>query len=79
MTLVWLGALLLFGGVVFMAAQPLWRGRLSGGRPLRSAEPGLSGTLEPPRPAGGFSLKSNWPGLALVALGAVLLLAGAAF
>jgi hypothetical protein len=36
--------------------------------------------LEPERPpAGSFGIKSNWPGLALVALGAVLLLAGAAF
>jgi hypothetical protein len=35
--------------------------------------------LEPQRPAGGFGIKSNWPGFALVALGAVLLLVGAAF
>ena len=77
MTFVWLGALLLLTGVVFMAAQPLWRGRLSGGKRLRSGEP--SGTLEPPRPAGGFGIRSNWPGLALVSLGAVLLLAVAAF
>jgi drug/metabolite transporter (DMT)-like permease len=77
MTLVWLGALLVFGGVVFMAAQPLWRGRLSRARPLRSAE--RSDTLEPQRPATGFGIKSNWPGLALVVVGAVLLLAGAAF
>jgi drug/metabolite transporter (DMT)-like permease len=78
MTLVWIGALLVFVGVVFMAGQPLWRGRLSSLRPLRPAKP-TSGTLEPERPAGGLGLKSNWPGLALVALGAVLLLAGAAF
>ena len=68
MTLVLVGALLVLAGVVFMAGQPLWHGRLSGRRRLRSTE--SSGT---------FGLKSNWPGLALVALGAVLLLAGAAF
>ena len=77
MTLVWLGALLVFGGVVFMVAQPLWRGRLSGGRRLASGAP--SGTLEPQRPAGGFGIRSNWPGLASVALGVICLLAGAAF
>ena len=38
MTLVWLGALLLLTWVVFMAAQPLWRGRLSGGKRLRAGE-----------------------------------------
>jgi hypothetical protein len=35
--------------------------------------------LEPRRPARGFGLASNWPGLALVALGAVLLLGWAVF
>ena len=75
MVLVWIGALLFVSGVVFMAAQPLLRGRLSGGKRLRSGA--ASDTLEPQRPAGGFGIKSNWPGLALVALGAVLLLAGA--
>ncbi len=75
--LVWIGALLILGGVVFMAAQPLLRGRLSGGKRLPSGR--SSDTLEPQRPAGGFGIKSNWPGFALVGLGAVLLLVGAAF
>jgi hypothetical protein len=77
MMLVWLGALLVILGVVFMAAQPLWRGRLSGGGQRRADEP--RDTLEPASPARGFGIKSNWPGLGLVALGAVLLLAAAAF
>ena len=77
MTLILLGALLVLIGVVSMAAQPLWLVRLSGGRRLRSGKP--VDTLEPPRPARGFGIKSNWPGLALVAVGAVLLLAAAAF
>ena len=74
MTLIWLGALLVFGGVLQMVFQPIWRGRLSGGRRLRSARD----TLEPERPASGFGIKSNWPGLALVVLGAAFLLVGVA-
>jgi hypothetical protein len=76
MVLIWVGALLLLSGLMFMAAQPLWRGRLSGGR-IGTAKAGK--TLEPPRPTGGLSIKANWPGLVLVALGAVLMLAAAAF
>jgi hypothetical protein len=76
MTLIWLGALLVLAGVVSMTVQPLW-GRLSGGRRLRSGKP--IDTLEPQTPARGFGIKSNWPGLALFAIGAVLLLIGAAF
>jgi hypothetical protein len=76
MTLIWLGVLLVFGGVLQMAYQPIWRGRLSGGKRLRSGRP--NETLEPERPASGFGIKSNWPGLAMFALGAAFLLAGAA-
>jgi hypothetical protein len=76
MTLIWLGVLFVFGGVLQMAYQPIWRGRLSGRRRLRSGRP--SDTLEPERPASGFGIKSNWPGLAMVALGAAFLLAAAA-
>jgi hypothetical protein len=73
MTLIWLGVLLVFGGMIQLIYQPIWGGRLSGGRRLRSQP-----TLEPERPASGFGLKANWPGLALVALGAAFLLARAA-
>jgi hypothetical protein len=76
MVLIWVGAALFLSGVVFMALQPLRR-RLSGRR-LRS-DVVASETLEPLKPASGFGMKSNWPGLALVGLGAVLLLAAAAF
>jgi len=77
MTLILLGALLVLTGVVFMVTRPLWRGRLSGRGRVRSVEP--SDTLEPQRPASGFAIRSIWPGLALVALGAALLLAAGAF
>jgi hypothetical protein len=72
MTLIWLGVLLVFGGVLQMAYQPIWRGRLSGRRRLRSGPD----TLEPERPGSGFG-KSNWPGLVMFALGAAFLLAAA--
>ena len=76
MTLIWLGVLLVFGGMLHMVFQAIWRGRLSGRRRLRAGQPG--DTLEPERPGGGFEFKSNWPGLVLVALGAAFLLGGAA-
>jgi hypothetical protein len=76
MLVIWLGALLLVGGLVLLAAPPIWRGRLSG-RPPRPAAPAAD-TLEPRQPGAGFGLATNWPGLALVALGAILLLLGAA-
>jgi hypothetical protein len=75
--LVWIGALLIIGGVLFTAAQAIRRGRLS---VPRQSRPGLAvDTLEPPpgERSGGFGLKANWPGLALIALGCLLLLAGA--
>jgi hypothetical protein len=83
MLFIYLGALFIFGGVLFMAAQPLWRGRLSDARRTRQigAPPSeISGaTLEPRRPGAGFGLKENLPGLVLVALGGVLILAGTYF
>jgi hypothetical protein len=74
MAIILLGALLVFGGLVFLMAQPIWQGRLSAVRhtPAAPEEP----TLEPSRPGAGFSLKQNWPGLALMAFGGLLLLAG---
>jgi hypothetical protein len=74
MTLVWLGALLVFVGLLQMAFQPIWRGRLSGTKRLRSGRD----TLEPQEPTMGFSIKSNWPGLVLAALGGAFLHAAAA-
>ena len=70
MTLIWLGALLVFVGVLQMAYQPIWRGRLSGTK--------RRVTLEPEGPGSGFGIKSNWPGLVLVAFGGAFLLAAAA-
>jgi hypothetical protein len=75
MPTVWLGALLVLSGVLFMAGQAIWHGRLSGRRSRAAAAD--ANTLEPRKPGAGLGLATNWPGLALVALGALLLLAGA--
>ena len=67
MTLVMIGALLVLGGVVFMAAQPLWRGRLSSvKRPGREVsqgpgQAGASDTLEPRRAAGALGSNRTGP------------------
>ena len=76
MFLMGLGALLVIGGILYMARTAIWRGPLSGrdsSRPVRD-------TLEPPRRSLRFlGLGANWPGLFLMALGAVLLVSGAGF
>jgi hypothetical protein len=69
---VWAGAILVLCGVLFTAAKALGRGRLSEARPGEAAD-----TLEPRGGNRGLRLGANWPGLALVGLGALLLLIGA--
>jgi hypothetical protein len=77
MLVIWLGALLFVIGIVLLAGQAIYRGRMS--------EPGPAGlgsrnTLEPAHRGVRFmGLGSNWPGLLLVALGAILLLFGGYF
>jgi hypothetical protein len=69
MMVIGLGALLVFGGVI-------WRGSLSGSGSSRSGP--VRDTLEPPRRGLGFlGLGPNWPGLLLIVIGAILLLSGA--
>jgi hypothetical protein len=71
MFLMGLGALLVLGGFLYMARAAIWRGSLS--RPARD-------TLEPPRRGVGFlGFGANWPGLLLMAIGAILLVSGASF
>jgi hypothetical protein len=73
MSTILVGALLIIVGLVLMAGPPIWRGRLSGGR---SAAAPQAPTLEPRQPAAGFGLKANLPGLAVMALGVLVMLAG---
>ena len=78
MMVIGLGALLVFGGVLYMVHAVIWRGSLSGSGSSRSGLVG--GTLEPPRRGVGFlGLGPNWPGLLLIAIGAILLLSGIVF
>jgi hypothetical protein len=70
MVLIWIGALLIVGGIVLAAGQVLWKGRLS------DAHRGGAGrTLEPQGRARALHPKHHWPSIALVAAGIVLLLA----
>ena len=74
---IWLCALLFFAGLIYLASEALRRGRLSG--TTGTSPPVQDGTLEPRRHGVGFlGLTTNWPGLALMAIGALLLLFGAA-
>jgi drug/metabolite transporter (DMT)-like permease len=64
----WFGALLVVCGVVTLALAAVHRGQLSDSH----VDPGR--TLEPWRMRGGGR---NWPGLVLIAVGAITLLIGA--
>lgn len=69
MVLMGLGALLVLGGLLYMVRAAIWRGSLS--RPAGD-------TLEPTRRGLGFlGVGANWPGILLMAIGALLLVSGA--
>lgn len=76
MLIIWLGGALVIAGLLYLAGQAIWRGRMSGAPLARPDTP--KNTLEPPHRGVRFlALGPNWPGLALMAAGAVLLLVGA--
>jgi hypothetical protein len=67
-----LGALLLLGGLVYMAWAAIHRGRMSG--PAAKPDDPGERTLEPRHRGLGFlGWRANWPGLAMIALGGLLL------
>ena len=71
-----LGALLVLCGVLYMARTAIRWGPLSGPDSSRPARD----TLEPPRRSVRFlGLGTNWPGILLMAIGAILLVSGASF
>lgn len=73
MLIILFGALLVLAGVVYLGVAAIWTGPLS--RSRRSAT--TTDTLEPPRRGIAlFELSRDWPGLALLALGGLLILAG---
>jgi len=73
--LIWVGALLILGGVLFTAAKALQQGRLSEANSTRAGT--ARGTLEPQGSGSRFRLRPIWPGLMLVLFGVILMLAGA--
>jgi len=76
MFLMVLGALLVLGGILYMARTAIWRGPFSG---PDSSQP-VRDTLEPPRRSVRFlGIGTNWPGILLMVIGAVLLVSGASF
>lgn len=75
MGFIWIGALLVLGGVLLTAGKALGRGRLS---ETKSARRGYaSGTLEPKGANARLPFRAFWPGLMMLALGALLLVIGA--
>jgi hypothetical protein len=70
---IWLGLMLVIVGLLYVVAQPIWRGRLSERRRTGAAVP-PDATLEPRRPGAGLDLRANWPGIALMLVGGILLL-----
>lgn len=74
MLLIAIGALLIIGGVVLAANSTLKRGRLSQAEQPISHEPRDS--LEPTGPGRRLSFKADLPGLAMIAVGVILLFLG---
>lgn len=76
MLAIWLGVLLVIAGLLYLARQSIWRGRMSDASTSRTTP--QNPTLEPTRRGVGFlGLGSNWPGIVMMAVGAILLLSGA--
>ena len=72
LTIPLIGALLILGGIVYMASAAISRGRMSDPHIDPSDD---APTLEPRHRGLRFlGLKANWPGLLLVAIGAIMLL-----
>ena len=70
------GALLIILGVLYMAMKAIFRGRTS----EPHSTPTAGRTLEPRRSGiPMFGLGTNWPGLVLIALGAIIMLFGPTF
>jgi hypothetical protein len=71
-----LGSILFVAGLLYLFRGALTRRRLS--EPHRSGQTDAKPTLEPPRQGVAFlSLSRNWPGMAMMAVGAILLISGA--
>jgi hypothetical protein len=68
-----IGAMLIVGGLIYLAATAIYRGRMS------NPNPNPRETLEPGRAGLRFlGFAANWPGLLLVVLGGAVMLLPAA-
>jgi uncharacterized membrane protein YidH (DUF202 family) len=74
MVLIAIGVLLIIGGVLVAANATLRRGRLSEAEQPISHTP--RDTLEPIGPGRRLSFKADLPGLAMIAIGVILLFLG---
>ncbi|MGK6312686.1 hypothetical protein [Neorhizobium sp. DT-125] len=71
-----LGSILVVIGLLYLLREALGRRRLSD--PHRPDQASAKPTLEPRHQGVGFlGLRRNWPGLAMMAVGAILLISGA--
>ena len=77
MAVIIVGVLLVFVGVLLMAYKAIWQGRLSGASRRDSIVE--STTLEPKGSSAAFDPRANWLGIALIALGTILLLVGTVY
>jgi len=67
------GALLLLGGIVYMATAAIYRGRMSDPHPKPTDT--ATRTLEPRHRGLRFlGLATNWPGLLMIVVGGLMLL-----
>lgn len=77
MFLIGLGALLVLGGVSYIAHTAIWRGPFSGSNSVRRP---VRETLDPQKCSVGFlGLGTNWPGILHMVIGAILLVWGISF
>jgi hypothetical protein len=74
--IIWVGALLIIGGVLYGAAQVLRGGRLSD---AQMGPTGREAGLEPQQSPRSFGFKTHWPAFALILLGSILILTETAF
>lgn len=75
MLIIWLGGALVIAGLLYLAARAIWGGRMSAPAAARPKQP--KDTLEPPQNGFRFlAFNEIWPGLAMMAAGAILLLLG---
>jgi hypothetical protein len=75
MPTIWIGALLVIGGLLYMARAAIFRGNLSEPHPTAYDPRGV--TLEPQHRGMRFlGLHENWPGIVMLVIGALLLLLG---